>query len=59
VLYRDAEGGWKPVENSTPYLTKKDTFNKVSFEPVKTKGIKIEIVLQERWSAGVLEVVIG
>jgi hypothetical protein len=59
VLYRDAEGRWKSAENNTPYLTKKDTFNKVSFEPVKTSGIKIEIVLQERWSAGVLEVVIG
>lgn len=58
VLYRDAEGGWKPAENSTPYLTQKDTFNKVSFEPVKTNGIKIEIELQERWSSGVQEVVI-
>ncbi|MHC4654718.1 MAG: glycoside hydrolase family 127 protein [Planctomycetota bacterium] len=59
VLYRNAEGNFKPVENSTPYLTKKDTFNKVSFEPVETNGIKIEIVLQERWSSGVQEVVIG
>jgi hypothetical protein len=59
VLYRNAEGNWKPVRNDTPYLTKKDTFNKVSFEPVKANGIKIEIVLQDRWSAGVQEVVIA
>jgi hypothetical protein len=37
----------------------KDTFNKVAFEPVKTDGLKIEIALQEDWSAGVQEVVIG
>lgn len=58
VLYRDAEGNFKPVNNKTSYLTKKDTFNEVSFEPVKTNGVKIEIVLQDRWSAGVQEVVI-
>ncbi|HIJ51932.1 MAG TPA: glycoside hydrolase family 127 protein [Planctomycetes bacterium] len=58
VLYRDSEGNFKPVENSTAYLTEKDTFNKVSFEPVKTDGVKIEIVLQGQWSAGVQEVVI-
>ena len=58
VLYRDAEGNFKPVNNKTSYLTKKDTFNEVSFEPVKTNGVKIEIVLQDRWSAGVKEVVI-
>jgi hypothetical protein len=59
VLYRNAEGNFKPVDNNATYRTEKDTFNKVSFEPVKTNCIKIEIVLQERWSSGVQEVVIG
>ena len=58
VLYRDAEGKFKPVDNKTPYLTEKNTFNKTNFEPVKTNGVKIEIVLQDEWSAGVQEVVI-
>jgi len=58
VLYRNAEGNWKPVRNDTPYLTNKDVFNKVSFEPLKTNGIKIEMMLQDRWSAGMQEVVI-
>jgi len=58
VLYRDAKGRFKPVNNNTPYLVEKDIFNKVGFEPVKTNGIKIEIMLQDRWSAGVQEVVI-
>ncbi|MHC4088593.1 MAG: hypothetical protein ACYSU5_25810 [Planctomycetota bacterium] len=59
MLYRNAEGNFKPVDNNATYRTEKDTFNKVSFEPVKTNCIKIEIVLQERWSSGVQEVVIG
>jgi len=58
VLYRDTEGNFRPVDNNTPYLIEKDMFNKVGFEPVNTNGIKIEILLQERWSAGVQEVVI-
>jgi DUF1680 family protein len=58
VLYRDVAGSFRPVDNDTPYGMKKDTFNKVGFEPVKTNCVKIEIRLQDRWSAGVLEVVI-
>jgi DUF1680 family protein len=58
VLYSDAEGNFRPVNNSSPYLTKKDTLNKVDFEPVETNAIKIEIMLQDEWSAGVQEVII-
>jgi DUF1680 family protein len=58
VLYRDGQGNFKPVDNNTPYLTEKDIFNKVGFEPVRTSGVKIEIMLQDEWSAGVQEVVI-
>jgi hypothetical protein len=58
VLYRQAEGKFKTVNNNTPYLIQKDTFNKVSFEPVRTDGIKIEVTLQDNWSAGVQEVII-
>ena len=45
-------------EEQSPLLRQKDAFNKVAFEPVKTAALKIEIVLQEKWSAGVQEVVI-
>ena len=58
MLYRTAEGEFKPVKNTSPFCVLKDTFNKVPFEPVKTGALKIEIVLQEKWSAGVQEVVI-
>ena len=33
-------------------------FNKVDFDPVKTDGIKIEIKLQQKLSAGIQEVII-
>jgi hypothetical protein len=58
VLYRDAEGSFKSVNNNTAYGTDKDTFNKVTFEKVVTDAVKIEIALQQKWSAGVQEVVI-
>jgi hypothetical protein len=58
ALYRDAKGSFKPVDSNTPYPVEKDAFNKVGFEPVKTNGVKIEIVLQDGWSAGVQEVII-
>ena len=58
VLYRTAEGEFKPVKNAGVYGVETDGLNKVAFEPVKTAVLKIEIVLQEKWSAGVQEVVI-
>ena len=48
----------QPVKNRGPYGVEKDTFNKVEFDPVGTTTIKVEIVLQENWSAGIQEVVI-
>jgi len=58
VLCRGAGGDFEPVSNNTLYGTDKDKFNKVAFEPVETDCVRIEIVLQDRWAAGVQEVVI-
>jgi len=58
VLYRDRYGNFRPVETQTPYGTAKDTFNKVEFKPVTTNAVKIEINLQNRFSAGIQEVTI-
>ena len=58
VLYRNAAGRFVPVSNKTAYGLKKDTFNKVAFEPVTTDAIQLEIKLQKDWSAGIQEVVI-
>jgi hypothetical protein len=46
---------WRPVETSDEYGTARDKLNTVSFEPVETDALRLEIQLQEGASAGVLE----
>ncbi len=58
VSYRDKDGAFQPVKNRSPYAIEKDAFNKVQFDPVSTTALKIEIVLQPEWSAGVQEVIL-
>ena len=54
VLYKDGEE-WKPVESGGPYAVEKDRYNTVSFKPVTTSGLRLEVVLQREWSAGIQE----
>lgn len=54
VLYRDG-GEWKPVEASTPGAVALDRFNRVTFAPVSTAALRLEVALQPGWSAGVQE----
>ena len=58
VLYRDADGQFQPVKSRGPYATEKDTFNKVEFAPVTTAAINLEIEPEDKWSAGIQEVVV-
>ena len=46
---------WKPVKALDPYGTEKDKYNRVRFDPVRTSALKIEIQLQDKFSAGILE----
>jgi len=52
VLYKDGDQ-WKPVETEGPYGVEKDKYNKVSFKPVTTSGLRLEVVMQPTWSAGI------
>jgi uncharacterized protein len=45
LLYKDGNQ-WKPVATSDPYTVEKDRFNKVSFQPVNTSGLRLEVQLQ-------------
>jgi DUF1680 family protein len=58
VLYQNRDGQFQPVAADGPYGTKKDGLNRIEFEHVTTSALKLEIVLQEQWSAGVQEVVV-
>jgi hypothetical protein len=45
VLYKDGET-WKPVETTDAYGVEKDRFIKVTFKPVTTSGLRMEVKLQ-------------
>jgi len=54
ILYKDGDQ-WKPVENPTAYEVEKDRYCTVSFKPVKTTGLRVEIQLIPDFSAGLYE----
>lgn len=54
LLYRDGEQ-WKPVDAQGEYGIEKDAWNRVTFTPVTTTALRLEIVLQPGQSAGVQE----
>jgi DUF1680 family protein len=55
LLYLDEGGDWKPVSGVTSYGVEMDKYNRVTFDKVKTKALKIEVELQPEWSSGILE----
>ncbi len=57
LLYRDGSD-WKPVRNLAPYSTEKDKFNKVTFAPVLTDSLRLEVNLKTDASAGVRQWVV-
>jgi DUF1680 family protein len=54
ILYRDG-AEWKPVENNEAYGVEKDRYNKVTFKPVTTTALRLEVTMQPDWSAGIQE----
>jgi hypothetical protein len=54
VLYEQG-GEFKPVSGAGAFGVEKDKFNKVSFDAVETKSVRIEVELQPGVSGGILE----
>ena len=54
LLYRDGNE-WRPVETSGPFGVARDSWNTVAFAPVTTTALRIEVVMQPGFSAGVQE----
>ena len=54
VLYKSG-GEWLPVKAAGDYAVAKDGWNTVTFAPVRTTALRLEVQLQENWSAGVHE----
>jgi hypothetical protein len=45
LLYKDGEA-WRPVANASAYGVEPDKYNEVTFDPVKTSELKMEIQFQ-------------
>jgi hypothetical protein len=56
LLWKDG-GAWRPVRLSggSSYGTAADRFNAVTFEPVTTRELGLEVRLQGGFSGGILE----
>lgn len=54
LLYRDGDD-WRPVERASTYGVHRDRFNRVTFSPVRTTGLRLEVQLCKDFSAGILE----
>lgn len=54
LLYRDGEA-WKPVEATSGYGVEPSVFNKVTWKPVTTTALRLEVTLKVKLSAGVHE----
>lgn len=46
---------WREVSNPSAYGIEKDKFNRTTFTPVRTSGLRIEVQLQDGISGGILE----
>src|SRR4029453_11671511 len=52
LLYRDGSE-WKPIAMSGAAGVEKDRYNKVTFPPVTTSGLRLEVGAQPEWSLGI------
>jgi len=58
LTYKDGDT-WKPVEATGPYGVAPDTYNKVTFTPVTTTALRVEVQLQNGFSGGILRWRVG
>ncbi len=56
LLYREGDA-WKPVTGASEFGTQPDKYNRVTFDPVETTALRIEVQLDPEgpWSGGILE----
>lgn len=54
ILYKDGDA-WKPVETTETYGVARDAFNRVTFKPVTTGAVRIEVTMQPKFSVGLQE----
>lgn len=55
VYYKNEAGEWTPVPEADAYPVSKGNPNAVHFTPVSTPAVKLEVVLPEKYAAGMYE----
>ncbi len=55
IYYRDQQGKWQPVTGADKFGVEKGTPNTVSFNPVTTDAVKLEVKLPDGNSSGIFE----
>jgi len=55
IYYKAKDGSWQPVENTSAYGVKKGMENDVTFKPVSTTAVKLELVLPSDNASGIYE----
>lgn len=55
VYYKNEAGEWTPVLEADAYPVSKGNPNTVHFAPVSTSAVKLEVVLPEKYAAGMYE----
>src|SRR5688572_7162695 len=54
LLYKDGDA-WKPVQTSEASGVARDAWNRIAFTPVTTTALRLEVVMQPQYSAGLQE----
>jgi DUF1680 family protein len=54
VLYKDGDA-WTPLPTGDAYAVARDAFNTVTFRPLTTTGLRLEVTMQPEFSAGIQE----
>jgi len=54
VLYRE-NGEWKPVAHASGYGIEKNHYNRATFDPVETDGLRLDVEMPEKFSSGLLQ----
>ena len=54
-LFYKSGYSWEPVANASAYTTNRDQYNKVTFTPVTTAALRIDVQMQPNASGGILQ----
>jgi uncharacterized protein len=55
LSYQKEDGTWAPVDSFSPYLIEKDQYNEITFVAVTTKGLRIDLTLNDNGPGGIIE----